>query len=379
MLGQLRSMTTSYSGVEVSYRGEKMRRVLIVCVLLLGGALDATSQPAQQQPSFDCAKAVASIERAICADSELAQWDARMGQAFKARYARLRRDQRRTLLEGQRRWILLRNNQCGVAAHDSSAKTCILYLTKERVATLEAADVTALPERSIRQTSPAPAPNTVISIEQQRKNRETAEVEQKRAIANYANVFAMLAARNREADPNSITVDMSVTVTSTNPPKILGTTNLPDGTALSVLLKGEMLACLPRCGFFARDAIVVNSRFTTEIIGVEKLIPASYTIDIATPSARSMPQSVQSVLGKAGEHLYGPYVVTLEEGGKYVPAKLPRNRIPTDSEIFPGFMIHYTQKIAVLPDGEAFVTGCVPKLGLIDACDSSTLVPSFEK
>jgi hypothetical protein len=77
------------------------------------------------------------IERAICADPELAQWDGRMGQAFKRKYSQLGGEQRRALLTDQRQWIALRNGQCDVATFYLTAEQCILQLTKARIATLE--------------------------------------------------------------------------------------------------------------------------------------------------------------------------------------------------------------------------------------------------
>ena len=50
-------------------------------------------------------------------------------------------------------------------------------------------------------------PSPVISVEQQTINRAAWEAKEKRAAANRAREFAALAARNRAADPNSITVD----------------------------------------------------------------------------------------------------------------------------------------------------------------------------
>lgn len=89
------------------------------------------------QPSFNCAKASNAIERTICADPELSQWDGRMGEAFKRKYAQFGADQRRILLATQRRWIAIRKSQCDVSESISS-RQCILRLTEARVATLEA-------------------------------------------------------------------------------------------------------------------------------------------------------------------------------------------------------------------------------------------------
>jgi hypothetical protein len=126
----------------------------------------------------------------------------------------------------------------------------------------------------------------------------------------------------------------------------MGSTNLPDGTKLGVILRGDPPACVPRCGLEYESATVQSGRFTTSLKGSSPLISGSYTIDIVAPMALFQPENVQSVIGKFGEHLRGPYVVTLE-GGKYVPVRFPRNSVPSDNEKHLGLFIHYTQKIHV--------------------------------
>lgn len=124
--------------------GVSMRTIAIIGVAAIAGGLSlalsvppARSQSPIPQPSFDCSRVTTQIERAICADPELAQWDGRMGQAFKRKYSQLGGEQRRALLTDQRQWIALRNGQCDVATFYLTAEQCILQLTKTRIATLE--------------------------------------------------------------------------------------------------------------------------------------------------------------------------------------------------------------------------------------------------
>ena len=154
-------------------------------------------------------------------------------------------------------------------------------------------------------------------------------------------------------EPGTITVEMYVAATPTNPPVITGSASLPDGTILSVYLLGDPPACVPDCGLQFNSATVESGRFTTTLQGgftttlqgPHPLISNSYTIDIAMdPSLQS--QSVQSVIGKLGEHLRGPYVVTFGLKGEYVPVEFPRSN-PTDNEKSVGYTIHYTQKIFI--------------------------------
>jgi TPR repeat protein/uncharacterized protein YecT (DUF1311 family) len=114
-------------------------RGFLAVVALGSGQLSAglaIAQNGTMQPSFDCAKVATPIERIICADPDLVQWDGRMGEAFKLVYTQLADAERRALLESQRRWIAMRNGRCNLPA-SMDAKPCILQLTSERLATLE--------------------------------------------------------------------------------------------------------------------------------------------------------------------------------------------------------------------------------------------------
>jgi hypothetical protein len=160
-------------------------------------------------------------------------------------------------------------------------------------------------------------------------------------------------------DPNSLAVEMSVTATSANPPVITGTTNLPNGTVLSVFMFGEPPACVLWCSIggargLGVDAIVENGRFTigTELTGTEKLLADTYKIDVTMdPHGQSDP-AVKSVIGPKGENLRGSYVVALgdEPGKTYVPIKFPRTSPPTEGERLLGLMINYTQRVFVASD-----------------------------
>ena len=182
--------------------------------------------------------------------------------------------------------------------------------------------------------------------------RNTAE---KRKTAEIARAAAKKQADEKASqDPNAIVVNMTVGVTSANPPVIMGTTNLPDGTILHIFLKGDLPACVPRCGFM-HNTTVENGRFTigSELTGAEKLIPDSYTIEVNASGGNHQPHNVQSVIGKSGEHLRGSYVASFVNGNLQ-PAKFPWNPAPSSDEYLFGLTIRYTQRISVTRDGEAF-------------------------
>ncbi len=83
-------------------------------------------------PSFDCRLARSSVERAICSDSELAEWDYRMGAAF--RRALEATNDPIAVRDDQRRWITLRDRIC--STNRQIGFDCLLRMTKDRASTL---------------------------------------------------------------------------------------------------------------------------------------------------------------------------------------------------------------------------------------------------
>ena len=117
------------------------------------------TKPVRQQgvpPSFDCRAASNSIERAICGDVTLSEWDSRMGQLFQ-QSLRLTKD-RQSLLESQRLWLAQRDAGCGALA-DTAIWSCLLEMTKSRAAALT--KVTATAAEVAQAVLPPPAPTTL--------------------------------------------------------------------------------------------------------------------------------------------------------------------------------------------------------------------------
>ena len=135
-------------------------RILLVLFILPGAALaeEATVQPSRPQPSFVCAKAGTSVELVICADAKLAEWDGRMGQAYKLSLTRLAGNQegRRALIEAQRQWISLRNGQCN-QMQLTTVKPCILDMTKARIEALQKPDIADAQPSTASISPPVPA------------------------------------------------------------------------------------------------------------------------------------------------------------------------------------------------------------------------------
>jgi uncharacterized protein YecT (DUF1311 family) len=119
-------------------------------------------------PSFECGAAGTRIERAICGDPVLAEWDFRMGQLFQ-QAMQLRPDDRDNLLEGQRSWLAERNRSCG-SLPETGLKSCLVTLTRARVAALSSIALNA----GGTSTSPSPPPNFPRAETNQLPSPETA-------------------------------------------------------------------------------------------------------------------------------------------------------------------------------------------------------------
>jgi uncharacterized protein len=101
----------------------------VAILLVLGLVVPQMAQAA----SFDCRRAVTSIEHAICERQDLSELDSRLGDAFRKALS-LQAD-RRPLLKDQKAWLSNRNAACG-ALGAGSLESCLLERFKDRIATL---------------------------------------------------------------------------------------------------------------------------------------------------------------------------------------------------------------------------------------------------
>ncbi|MGA2055859.1 MAG: lysozyme inhibitor LprI family protein [Bradyrhizobium sp.] len=97
------------------------------------------------------------MERAICGDDELADWDARMGQTYQ-QAIRTQRDPR-ALQDSQRNWIVQRDRACGSSPEITFS--CLLDMTKQRTTALAQFVATASPPPA---PAPTPTPATVPQV-----------------------------------------------------------------------------------------------------------------------------------------------------------------------------------------------------------------------
>jgi uncharacterized protein YecT (DUF1311 family) len=95
-----------------------------------------------QQPSIDCNKAQESVEQLLCADADLAEWDGRLGAAYRQWMQRLSTENQITLRQQQREWIKQRDAACKLPARGArmddivATKPCVLQMTRQRLAQL---------------------------------------------------------------------------------------------------------------------------------------------------------------------------------------------------------------------------------------------------
>jgi uncharacterized protein len=119
--------------------GGLMRFFAGVSGLLLWISLSCEFAFALEKPSFECASAARTIERAICGDQTLIDLDGRIGQLY--RQALRLTTNRQQVIDGQRQWITQRNTNCEKVAAGQFYE-CIVRYENERIQALSAAITT---------------------------------------------------------------------------------------------------------------------------------------------------------------------------------------------------------------------------------------------
>jgi len=124
--------------MQQEHKHQSWARHALIAVAAALACMSAQSQAA----SFDCAKAAAKIEKAICSDKELSILDDRMAEAYKKRLTAWQGEITEYVRNDQREFIkMLRTAHEGeVEDQIECAKAyvaCVKNLMRERVATLE--------------------------------------------------------------------------------------------------------------------------------------------------------------------------------------------------------------------------------------------------
>jgi len=104
---------------------------------LLPAVLFLLHAPAEAQ-SFDCKKASTKVEHRICDDKAIANLDVSLAREVKNAIAATP-DQRKSLLEDERRWISDRDSQCASSATPAgdSLSTCLTLAYRKRIEDLK--------------------------------------------------------------------------------------------------------------------------------------------------------------------------------------------------------------------------------------------------
>lgn len=143
----------------------------------------------QLSPSFDCRAAKPSMERAICGDATLAQWDAVMGRTYQ-QALRTSKD-RQALIEAQRNWLTQRDAACSSVTGDSTW-SCTVDATRSRIASLN--KIVALSAEQ----SPTPQPPTPLQSTQTQARSEnpTEHASNNSATNSYGSQKSTVASNN---------------------------------------------------------------------------------------------------------------------------------------------------------------------------------------
>lgn len=106
-------------------------RLALAFILFLLGSIDSlvVGQSKIFTPSFDCTRAFAEAEKAICTDAELAELDNQLAGAYKTALAVLHGDARKDLIAEQKRWLASRN-----ACEWNQA--CLVHRHRQRIQSL---------------------------------------------------------------------------------------------------------------------------------------------------------------------------------------------------------------------------------------------------
>jgi uncharacterized protein len=121
-----------------------MATVVKVLTMVAGLALLPVIATAQEGPSFDCAKAATTVERAICKDTDLARDDREMARLYGALFGRITGPARESLQKGQLAWIANRTRGCTGDDVDA-VSLCLKRRYGERIADLKASSAGTYP------------------------------------------------------------------------------------------------------------------------------------------------------------------------------------------------------------------------------------------
>ena len=88
--------------------------------------------PAAAAPSFDCAKAATTVEKAICGSTALSAADRKLADSYNALLGRVSEPVRAALRNAQRQWLSYVRTLCAKPMHDDTVEACLTSSYDER-------------------------------------------------------------------------------------------------------------------------------------------------------------------------------------------------------------------------------------------------------
>lgn len=149
----------------------------------------------------------------------------------------------------------------------------------------------------------------------------------------------------KPSDRAPLNVTMLIEGSQQSPAMLIGRTNMPDGSRLTLSVKRIGPPCQSHCGFTIPSLIVSGGTFLVADQPTMKQIgPGKYEVEVIAQGA-GQPESVSAIVGKLGENLRGPLIVTADAPGRYVPATFPRPVAPSMGEKTLGLMVRHVQMV----------------------------------
>jgi uncharacterized protein YecT (DUF1311 family) len=91
-----------------------MPRSFLIWLCMASFSIAGYAAAAEPKPSFDCSRAHSPVERAICANTQLAQLDVKLAHTYHHRMDALDQAERGALAKAQRHWLRFRGASCSL-------------------------------------------------------------------------------------------------------------------------------------------------------------------------------------------------------------------------------------------------------------------------
>ena len=104
----------------------------------VGSSFSASGQPVYKTdpPSFDCAKAVTSVERLICQDVELSHLDNQMANSYQVALKGASAERKKIIRRRQAEWFADYSRTCNAPLSEAQRRDCIDRYLSDRLTTI---------------------------------------------------------------------------------------------------------------------------------------------------------------------------------------------------------------------------------------------------